>query len=64
VEFGECPITRDEFLDHRGDEFRRFDGFAGFARKDLGVGDKIAIQFRRDSDSELHWLFVFHGRKF
>jgi hypothetical protein len=50
-QFGERAICRHEFFQHGCDELAGIDGvLSGFARKRLGVGDKIAMQRRGQVD--------------
>jgi hypothetical protein len=59
-EFGERAICRYEFSQHGCDELGGIDGvLSGFARKRLGVGDKITMQRRGQFDRHPHRLVVF-----
>jgi hypothetical protein len=59
-EFGERAIRRYEFFQHGRDELGGIDGvLSGFARKRLGVGDKITMQRRRQLDCKLYRLVIF-----
>jgi hypothetical protein len=56
-------IRRHEAGQHRRNQFRRFDGLAGFSAEHLGVSNKITMDRRWQFDAEFRRLVVWNGGK-